>query len=68
MAYDFVSAYKAGAGAGPCWPTLPDKTDSQSSIYDVAPVKTGSNPATWTAADTGNAPADYTSCPANPTP
>jgi hypothetical protein len=68
MAYDFVSAYKAGAGSGPCWPALPDKTDSQSSIYDVAPVKTGSSPAAWTAADTGNAPGDYAPCPANPTP
>jgi chitosanase len=68
MDYDFVSAYKAGAGSAPCWPALPDKTDAQSSIYDIAPVKTGSNPSAWTAADTGNAPADYGACPTNPTP
>jgi hypothetical protein len=68
MAYDFVSAYKAGAGSAPCWPSLPDKTDSQSSIYDIAPVKSGSSPSAWTAGDTGNAPASYAACPANPTP
>lgn len=67
MDYDFVSAYKAGAGSGPCWPDLPDKTDSSSSIYDIAPDKTGSE-SQWTAVDTGNAPDDYESCPANPTP
>jgi hypothetical protein len=69
MAYDFVSAYKAGAGNGPCWPTLPDKTDSGSSIYDIAPKMTNpADPNTWTAVDTGNAPGDYKTCPANPTP
>jgi hypothetical protein len=68
MNYDFVSAYKAGAGTAPCWPSLPDKTDSQSSIYDIAPVRTGASPSAWTATDTGNAPANYGACPANPTP
>ena len=68
MAYDFVSAYKAGAGSGPCWPTLPNKTDAQSSIFDIAPVKTGTSQSTWTAANTGKAPKSYAACPANPTP
>jgi hypothetical protein len=69
MGYDFVSAYKAGYGSAPCWPTLPDKTDSGSSIYDIAPVKTNpSDPSTWMGVDTGNAPSDYMACPANPTP
>jgi hypothetical protein len=67
MDYDFVSAYKAGAGSAPCWPSLPDKTDSSSSIYDIAPSKTGAE-SQWTAIDTGNAPDDYGACPANPTP
>ena len=68
MAYDFVSAYKAGYGKGPCWPELPDKTDSGSSIYRIAPDKKGSDPAQWTAIDTDNGPEDYLSCPPNPTP
>ena len=69
MDYDIVSAYKAGAQPGPCWPSLPDKTDSMSSIYAIAPVKTNPNDrSTWTAVDTGNAPGDYASCPPNPTP
>jgi chitosanase len=69
MDYDFVSAYKAGYGSAPCWPTLPDKTDSGSSIYDIAPQKTNpGDPSTWMGVDTGNAPNDYMACPANPTP
>jgi chitosanase len=69
MDYDFVSAYKAGAGSAPCWPDLPNKTDAMTSIYDIAPVKTNPNdPSTWMGVDTGNAPSNYAGCPANPTP
>jgi hypothetical protein len=66
MGYDFVSAYKAAAGSAPCWSNLPDKTDSTTSIYDIAPDKVGSE-SQWTAVDTGNAPNDYLGCPADPT-
>ena len=69
MGYPFVSAYKAGAGSAPCWPSLPNKTDSSSSIYAIAPdMSSGSDPSKWTAIDTGNPPGNYAACPANPTP
>jgi hypothetical protein len=68
LGYEIVSAYKAGAAPGPCWPDLPNKTDSMTSISSIAPVKTGTDPSTWTAQDTGNAPNNYAACPANPTP
>jgi chitosanase len=71
MDYDFVSAYKAGSpSAGtPCWPDLPDKTDSSTSIYDITVQKTNaSDPSTWTGVDTMNPPNNYAACPANPTP
>jgi hypothetical protein len=69
MDYHFLSAYKAGFGSAPCWPTLPNKTDSGSSLYDIAPQEPNPNdPSTWTGVDTMNAPADYMACPANPTP
>ena len=68
MDYAIVSAYKSGAGAAPCWPSLPDKTDSSTSISAIAPDKNGADPAKWKAIDTGNAPDDYEACPPNPTP
>jgi hypothetical protein len=69
MGYEFVSAYKAGAGSAPCWPSLPNKTDSSSSIYRIAPQKVDpGNPATWIGVDTNNAPGGYAACPPNPTP
>jgi chitosanase len=69
MDYDFVSAYKAGAGSAPCWPDLPNKTDAMTSIYDIAPVRTNPNDrSTWMGVDTGNAPSGYAACPPNPTP
>jgi hypothetical protein len=39
-----------------------------STIYDIAPKKTGADPSMWTAVDTGRPPAGYMACPNNPTP
>jgi hypothetical protein len=70
MTYDITSAYKAGAGANPCWKTPPllSKMDTMSTIYVVGLNQSAgaTNQAMWTATSTMGP--KYLPCPANPTP
>jgi hypothetical protein len=72
MAYDEVSAYKAGSSSAgtPCWskPPLASTGDSMSTVYVVSLDKSAgaTDPSKWTA--TSAMGGGYQSCPSNPTP
>jgi hypothetical protein len=65
MAYNEVSAYKAGAGSGPCWtkPPLLSTGDTQATVYTVSLNKSASatDETKWVATSKKGGPA-------NPTP
>ncbi len=70
MTYDEVSAYKAGAGSGPCWtqPPLLTTIDAQTGVFTVSLDMSASatDETKWVATATPGG--SYASCPTNPTP